>query len=249
MAKIKDLFSAHSMSYAQYRPHYPAALFAYLASLTHAHDRAWDCACGNGQAAIMLAEHYVHVFATDISAQQIEHAEQHQKIKYYVASAYNSQLPNNSIDLVTVAQAFHWFDASLFAREVKRVAKANAVLAIWCYDLLTITDALDQAINFLYHDVLGPYWDPERKMVETNYEGVSLPFDALPCPDFVMSLDWSLEHLIGYIKTWSALQKYLAHNDSEHITECLQKVAAAFGDKKTRHIEWHIQPKIWRIAK
>ena len=71
----KDHFSGHAACYQQFRPKYPDALFAYLASLCPGHGLAWDCATGNGQAAVALARYFSDVIATDLSAEQIEQAQ------------------------------------------------------------------------------------------------------------------------------------------------------------------------------
>ena len=69
-----DHFSAHAQNYARFRPTYPTELFAWLASQSPGHRLAWDCGTGNGQAALGLADHFVHVHATDLSPQQLAQA-------------------------------------------------------------------------------------------------------------------------------------------------------------------------------
>ena len=85
--KFKDHFSGHAVEYAKFRPHYPDELFEHLASISPRHEVAWDCATGNGQAAVGLARHFDGVTATDASAQQIESAEPNDLISYRVAPA------------------------------------------------------------------------------------------------------------------------------------------------------------------
>lgn len=247
MAKIKDLFSADSYSYAQFRPHYPPELFVHLATLTREHGCAWDCATGNGQAAVALAAHYNRVIATDMSAQQIANAMSHPHVRYYVATAYESGLPDQSVDLITVAQAFHWFDHALFAKEIERVAKPGALLAIWCYGLASITQRLDDVIRYLYSDLLGKFWEPERRLIETNYESAVLPFTPVACGEFVMSATWTLEHLLGYLKTWSALQKYMVQNGDARILSVFEQLAVAWGNEAAHVVRWQIRPRLWRI--
>src|ERR1051325_10295174 len=121
MTTFKDNFSKQSDIYAIYRPHYPTGLYSYLASLTKSHKLAWDCGTGNGQAAIGLTDFYDRIIATDASEQQIKNAVVHQKISYHVSTAENNVIETNSIDLLTVANALHWFDFDVFYREVKRV--------------------------------------------------------------------------------------------------------------------------------
>src|SRR5207248_8441612 len=85
--KFKDHFSGHAVEYAKFRPRYPDKMFEYLASISPRPERAWDCATGNGQAAVGLARHFDNVTATDASAQQIESAEPNDRISYRVAPA------------------------------------------------------------------------------------------------------------------------------------------------------------------
>ena len=132
-----DHFSTQSRDYARYRPVYPAQLYDYLASLTLHLDRAWDTGTGNGQAATGLARHYRSVIASDPSERQIALATPHDHVTYHVATAEHSALEDQSIDLIAVAQAVHWFDLDRFHAEVKRALKPAGLLAVWCYNLTT----------------------------------------------------------------------------------------------------------------
>jgi len=116
-----DLFSEKSDLYAQARPQYPQALFDFLSSCVVHHGSVWDCATGNGQAAVGLAKLFVHVQATDMSEQQIAHALTAENITYSVQSAERTNFADQQFDLITVAQALHWFDFEKFWPEVLRV--------------------------------------------------------------------------------------------------------------------------------
>ena len=70
----KDHFSGHADRYEAFRPTYPDALFLYLSSLCTRRDLGWDCATGNGQAAVALAPYFSAIIATDASQKQIDHA-------------------------------------------------------------------------------------------------------------------------------------------------------------------------------
>ena len=155
---FKDYFSGHADDYSKYRPKYPAALFSYLASLTQTQQRAWDCATGNGQSAVALAEYFQEVIATDASEKQIENAVSKNGITYRVATAEDSGIDSSSVDLITVAQAFHWFNRQDFATEVDRVLKNDGILAIWTYNLLSINPSIDKILYHLYDGILGNYW-------------------------------------------------------------------------------------------
>src|SRR5260370_34435115 len=169
---FKDYFSIQSDDYAKYRPHYPPELFAYLASICAKRELAWDCATGNGQAAIGLTSYFDRVTATDPSTAQIENATRHPKVDYQVAACDRTTIGASTVDLVTVAQALHWFDLPAFYSEVKRVLKPKGMLAVWCYDMVEVTPAIDLLVGEYYHDIVGPYWKPERRLVEEGYRSV-----------------------------------------------------------------------------
>src|SRR5215470_15770711 len=130
---FKDHFSASAAGYATFRPKYPAELFDFVAALPERRRVAWDCATGNGQAALPLAERFDRVVATDASAEQIAHATPHPRVSYGVGLADESGLDGESVDLVTVAQALHWLALDRFFAEVRRVVVEGGVLAVWCY--------------------------------------------------------------------------------------------------------------------
>ena len=110
----KDHFSHASDDYRRWRPGYPDELFAWLAAMAPSRAVAWDCATGSGQAAGGLAAHFARVVATDASAAQVAEAEAFGRVEYRVAPAEDSGLPDASVDLVTVAQALHWFEFERF---------------------------------------------------------------------------------------------------------------------------------------
>jgi SAM-dependent methyltransferase len=203
------LFTTVAREYAQFRPGYPPALFAWLASVSPALDAAWDCGCGSGQASVALAEHFARVDATDAAAEQVAAARPHPRVRYSVAPAERSGLPAESVDLVTVAQALHWFDVDAFYAEARRVARRNALLAVWNYPRPRFADAeLERVFLDFYSNVVGPYWPDGRRHIEANYTTLAFPFRELDHPDFGLELDWPLEQVIGYVGSWSATARY-----------------------------------------
>ena len=208
MNNFKNPFSVNSDKYGKYRPDYPEVLFEFLSSITPGHDLAWDCATGSGQAARGLLKYFHKVIATDASKEQIENAIRHKKISYEVAPAHKTTIQTESIDLITVAQALHWFKFDRFYKEAKRVLKQNGIIAVWTYDLLTISPEIDSIIKYFYNTV-GEFWPPERKFVENRYENIPFPFYKLPSPSFRMTAKWTIDQFIGYICTWSAVKRYM----------------------------------------
>jgi SAM-dependent methyltransferase len=205
---FKDHFSSESPNYARFRPRYGRELFAYLASLVSNHRLAWDCATGNGQAAIPLSEFFNRVIATDASEEQLRSAIPSPRIEYRVAQAEKTDLEATSCNLITVAQALHWFDLVAFYTEAKRVLKPEGVLAVWSYNLLRIDPAIDAVVNHFYIDTVGPFWPAERKLVENGYRDLAFPFEEIDVPEFAMTAEWSVDALLGYLRTWSASKRY-----------------------------------------
>jgi SAM-dependent methyltransferase len=203
-----DNFSKQSAAYQKYRPTYPTKLFSFLSSLTTEHELAWDCGTGNGQSAIGLADFYKSVYATDPSEQQIKYAMPNPQIVYKVEQAEICGLPDHSADLITIAQALHWFDFDKFYREVKRVLKPDGIIAAWTYGLPLISPEIDKVIRHFHDHVVGEFWQAENRLVEKEYTTIPFPFKSIPAPDFTMKKDLTLLDLLGLITSWSAVQKF-----------------------------------------
>jgi SAM-dependent methyltransferase len=246
--KFLDLFSDQAGDYARFRPRYPRALFQHLSEACAACDLVWDCATGNGQAAVALAPFFRKVIATDPSEQQLAQAERHAKVEYARATAEESGLPAHATDLITVAQAFHWFDQPRFFREVGRVSKSGGLLAVWCYGTCTISPEIDEVVNELYDGILGPYWDHGRRLVEQGYANEKFPFPEIEAPRASMGLSWTMPDLIGYIGTWSSLVKYRkAHGDDpRHLI--IPKLQRAWGDlNAAKTVTWPLAVRLFRV--
>lgn len=233
---MKDNFSKQSSLYAQYRPDYPPELFEYILSFVKNKNTAWDCATGNGQSAIQLARHFKKVIATDISEKQLQSAQQAENIFYSVQAAEHTNIETNSVDLVTVAQAIHWFDFDKFYTEVKRVATNNAFIAVWCYTLLTISKEIDDIISDYHFNALENYWDDERKYLDDGYKNVPFPFERIQTPSFVIEKRWTIGQLEGYLNTWSALQKYIIVNNNNPVPQLIEKIKGHWGGNAQRKI-------------
>lgn len=205
---MKDLFSSGASEYARFRPQYPDSLFDYVLSFVPGRQQAWDAGCGNGQTAFILSRYFNSVLATDISAEQLAKAPMAPNIHYKMESSSNCSLPDRSVDLITVSQALHWFQLDAFYQEVKRVARNNSWIAAWGYNLIRILPAIDAAIDVLYTQELGAYWDAERRHIDQAYAQLPFPFSTIPDPGFYIEDDWLLPQLKGYLRTWSAWKHY-----------------------------------------
>ena len=239
-AAFKDHFSRLAAAYASFRPHYPRALFEFLAGCCPRRELAWDCACGSGQATIDLAQHFNAVLATDASAAQIAAALARANVRYRVADATASGLPSDSTDLVSVAQALHWFDLEPFYAEARRVLRSGGVLAAWSYGVLHVAgEEIERCVQHFYWDTVGAYWPPERRLVEEGYRSLPFAFAEMTAPSFEMQEDWSLPQLIGYVRSWSASARYLEKNAVDPAAVLEAQLAAVWGNAdELRRVRW-----------
>ena len=233
MSTFKDHFSTSSDRYAAYRPAYPAALFEWLASQCGERDTAWDCATGSGQAALGLSPYFRQVVATDASAEQIRHAEGHANIDYRVAPAEASGLADHSIDLVTVAQAAHWFDLTRFYAEVMRVLKPGGIVVLWGYGRMVLPEKMDAPFQRFYAETVGPYWPPERALIDDAYRSLEFPFAEIQAPAFNIEVEWTLPRLMDYLSTWSAVKHYQAECGSNPLPQLKTELQPLWDDPDT----------------
>ena len=247
MAFFKDLFSAQSSDYARYRPRYPEALFDWLAGQTARKGLAVDLGCGSGQASVALAGRFEFVIGVDPSQAQLDNAAKHERLAYVCAPAEKTGLAGGGADLVTVAQAFHWFKRPEVYGEMKRLSHPGAVLAIWCYELTKVSPRVDAAIWKLYYDHLDTYWEPERKLVEEGYKNVDLPFKELSVPKFPMREEWTLEQFRGYISTWSPLKRFRMEKGFDPLEKVWPEVRQAWGDQEKQEIFWPLRVRAFEI--
>jgi len=246
--EFKDYFSTQAKEYSKYRPKYPPELFEYLSSIVKEHKRAWDCASGSGQAAVGLTSYFDEVIASDASASQIEHAEQHPKITYKVATAESSGLESKSIDLITVATAIHWINTDKFYPEVKRILKPGGVIAIWIYGDNSIEPAVDKVFERFFRDIIGGYWPEEIKKALNFEEMIDFPFTIIKPPNFKIRVRWNLKEYLSYLYTWSSTQNYIKANRENPIEIIFDDFLSAWGSEDTkREITWELKMKVGRV--
>ena len=245
---MKDNFSKQADIYAKYRPRYPQELFDFILQHSNKKQNAWDCATGNGQSAKVLAAWFENVFATDSSQKQIDNAGQADNIYYSVQPAEQTSFTNDTFDLITVSQALHWFATEEFYKEVKRVSKPSAVFAAWSYSLLFISPEIDKLVRSFYTNVIGPYWDAERKYVDEEYKTIPFPFKEITAPKFDMEYDWTIEEMEGYINTWSALQKFIATNNYNPVPDVIKQIIPYWKNERMK-ISFPLHIRIGRVEK
>jgi len=230
------------------RPTYPDALYVWLASIVPVRTLAWDCGTGSDQAAVALAAHFTQVIASDPSHEQIAHAIPHARVRYVAASAEQPPVAAMGADLVTVAQALHWFDSARFYPALERVLKPGGLFAAWGYGLMRITPALDAVVMHYYTDVVGPYWPPDRRHLESGYRSLPFPLRELVVPEFAMTATWSLTDLVGYLDTWSATQRYLQARGELPLLPLRPALAAAWGEEPERRVLWPLFLRLGHCA-
>ena len=243
--QFKDHFSKQAADYAKFRPRYPHEMFEFLGEISPSRKLAWDCATGNGQAAVKLATVFDRVLATDASESQIANAEGHDRVEYRVAAAEQSELASGSCDLIMVAQALHWLNRERFYPEVRRILKEHGVFAASAYNLLRGDRPIKEIVRRYYYEIVGPYWPPERALIE-QFADIQFPFPEQTTPKFEIVAEWNLEHLVGYLWSWSSTQRFVATTNRNPLDEIANDLKKAWGDpQQTKRIIW---PLILRVG-
>ncbi len=243
---FKDHFSTQAATYAKARPTYPPALFAELARLAPGKLLAWDAGTGNGQAAVALAAQFERVVATEPSAAQLAQAVPHARVTYHQSAETAPMLADGSVDLVTVAQAAHWFDRPKFYLEVKRVLRPGGVVALWTYGLCEITPEIDATVYRFYTGQVGPYWPPERHHPETGYRELDFAFAEQPFPVAAMELTWTLAEFTAYLRSWSAVARFSKDKGFDPVPAMEAELSTLWGGK-ARKIFWPLAGRLGRV--
>ncbi len=244
---FKDHFSNQSKGYSKFRPLYPSELYQHLSDICCGHKMVWDCATGTGQAARGLSEYFEHIVATDGSEKQIASAHGSDNVTFSVATAERSGLDTSSVDLITVAQALHWFDHDAFFKEVERVLKPGGILAVWTYNLLKIEDKIDLILQEFNENIVGEYWPPERQLVRDEYKTIDFPFDVIAMPAFNMETYWTLDDLLGYLGTWSSVVRYRQAKGQDPLEKIQAELSTVWGGASDeKRVKW---PLSFRVGK
>jgi SAM-dependent methyltransferase len=246
---MKDLFSAQSHLYSKFRPTYPPELYEFILEHVRSREAAWDCATGNGQVARGLVEHFEKVCATDISESQLRHAVQSDKIRYSISAAERTPFRDDSFDLITVAQAFHWLNPVLFCREATRVGRPGAIVAVWGYELKSVAPAIDKIVHRWNNEMLSPYWEPERQHVVAHYETLLFDFEQLRTRGFDTVMEWDLDGFIGHLQTWSAYQKMKKEIGNGAFLGLVDEIRNSWGAGDSKRCVFSIFMKLGRVMK
>lgn len=247
-AGFQDHFSGVAAGYREFRPVYPAALFDRLAALAPAREAALDCGCGTGQASVGLAGVFERVTAVDPSAALLARATPHPRVGYRLAPAEETGLPPGSVDLVVAAQAYHWFDPARFHREVARVARPGAGIALVTYGLCQVALDLDAVVEALYRGVLGPHWPPERAHVDAGYRTLPFPWPEVEAPALAIEEAWARPRFEGYLATWSAVSAFRRATGRDPLAEVAAPLREAWGpEDRVRTVRWPITGRFGHV--
>lgn len=250
MRQTKDHFSSGSKNYQKFRPTYPDRLYQDIYGYLDARERAWDCATGNGQVATVLANTFQEVHATDISHNQLSQAPRKKNISYQISRAEQTPFPDDFFDLITVAQALHWFDHEHFFKEARRVAKGGSILAVWGYGLLSIEPSIDPVLEHLCNNILGTYWDFERTHVNNQYENIlSTSTQEVLESYYTSTKESSLQELEGYLYTWSSVKAYLKQHDHDPVQEAMKAITAVWGEEERKLLKFPVFLKVHKVIK
>ncbi|MEO9965819.1 MAG: class I SAM-dependent methyltransferase [Reichenbachiella sp.] len=246
-----DRFSIQSEAYKKYRPVYPAALYNEILSLVNQREKCWDCATGNGQVAEVLSTEFQQVEASDISEKQLERAPKISNVNYSIQRAERTSFPDSQFDLITVAQAIHWFDFEAFNQEIKRLAKPGGIVAIWGYALLKVQPGIDEIITDFDANIVGPYWDVERRHIDAEYDTIPFCFNPIEAgKQFAIEAVWNTNHLEGYFNSWSCVQNYKQNNNGENpVPDLMIRLKEYWSEGESKKVTFPVFLKMGRIEK
>jgi len=246
----ENWFARGGQAYARFRPDYPVELAQFLAKIAPASDRAVDVGCGNGQLTVQLAACFDEVIGVDPSADQIASAPTHPHVRYICTPAEKIAvtLPARSASLITAAQAAHWFDLPAFYAQAQKIAADNAVIALISYGVLRLPAEFQDRFSRFYHDEIGPYWPPERKLVDGGYRDLSFPFPEAAAPKLEIQRTWELAEFLGYVSTWSAVKRLDTAGQSGSLANFAQDISQLWGDPTQKHpVSWPINMRVGTI--
>lgn len=225
-------FGAQAAQYASARPNYPDALFDWIALKSYKTDIALDVGTGSGQAALSLADRFIKVYATDIDQAQIAQAPRRLNITYMQSQAHETGLAQQSVDVITVATALHWFDIDLFWTEVGRIARPGGLFCAWTYHRAKVDEETDEYLMKPMLEILKPYWSDGNRLSWRGYTKVELnmPFDTISAPDFACDLNWNSKQIVSYLRSWSAHKRARLDGHSEILAKIEKEAISSLGD-------------------
>lgn len=256
MADFPDHFSDRADRYAEHRPTYPPALAAALAELATGRGLLWDAGCGPGRLTRLLAPHFRRVIGTDASRAQLAGARRPSsqpeggRIAYLCSLAERAPIASGTVDLVTAAQAAHWFDLEPFYREVRRMAAPGARVALVTCGPPSVGPEVDPVLDGFHDDVLADHWPPQSRHVAARYRSLPFPFEELETPELTLEEQWSATDLLGYVGTWSGTRALERDEGSEALEAFRDDLLEAWGDpERVQSVRWPLTVRAGIIAR
>jgi SAM-dependent methyltransferase len=227
----KQRFSNRAADYARYRPGYPPELLDVLrkwCGLRPDHIIA-DIGSGTGLLSKLFLENGNTVYGVEPNAEMRAAGEEFlssfDRFTTINGSAEASTLPDESVDFVTAAQAFHWFDPEPTRREFQRILRPHGrVIILWNERLLDETaflrdyEALLRRFSTDYARVNESY--PRAEQMLAFFGKNEFTSHALP-----NAQDFDLEGLSGRLRS-SSYAPAPGHPQFEPMMEELQKIFA-----------------------
>ncbi len=184
----------------------------------------------------------------DPSADQLAHATKHAHVDYIQSPAEKLPLPDNQADLVTAAQAAHWFDLPKFYSEAKRISHADAHIALVSYGVMQFDRDIEARFQKFYWQDIAPYWPPERRLVDEGYKTIDFPFQEINAPKISIRKTWNLEETLGYISTWSAVRKLREEGKTEILLTFSEELTRLWGSpERTREVSWPVNMRVGKL--
>lgn len=241
MTEVASLFGERAGAYAEFRPDYPTELFDWLTANCAEHQRALDIACGSGQASVPLGARFAEVLSCDTSLPLLSAGHFPPWAQRIVCDARQLPLTDDCLDLIVVAQALHWFAGSDFFSEVSRTLRPGGLFCAWCYGLAQISPRIDELTTYLHSSLVAAYWPSGRASVDLGYSDIVLPLPPLPAPPQQIRLSWSLNQLLGYLGTWSAVRTCEKLTGCNPLESLRAELTSAWGDaEQPRDICWKL---------
>jgi ubiquinone/menaquinone biosynthesis C-methylase UbiE len=222
-------------------PNYPLEFFNYLTSISPATGYAWDCGTGIGGAAICLSEKYNNVFASDRNQTYIRLAPKRENILYLIEKVENNSIPDNKIDLVTVAQSLHHFKVNYFFKEAKRVLKPGGILAAWCFGEHKINKVFKKHMKSFIKSI-DPFWANDKEILNNGYKKILFPFKEIRTDKrYNLECNYTYYDYFNYLGTLSATKRFIDKNKRDPRLSISQDIIYDWGGlSKLQKVKWPI---------